>query len=169
MEAIFLSGPSGVGKTTVSRALIRRLTEPWLFFEVDKCQPTLPDRPEVATIEIDRAMVAANIGAVRSYVDSGFRVLAEMDVADDFSRTTVRQLLGKRARTIVLTCSTETAVNRASTRSAGVSMDFVRRHTLSRSWNDVEVDRIEPTDGRDLEEVVEAVRSWIEDRPVAQP
>jgi hypothetical protein len=145
MEAIFISGPSGVGKTTVSQRLVRRLADPWLFFEVDRCQPPLPDRPGLATIENDRAMVAANVGAVRSYVDAGFRVLAEMDVADDFGQATVRQLLGGRARSIVLTSSA--------------------RAEARRQWDKVDVDRIEWTDSRSVEDVVEAVRSWIEERP----
>ena len=67
-----------------------------------------------------------------------------MDVADAFGQETVRQVLGGRARFIVLK-SAEAAV--------------------SAPWEAADVDHIEGTDGRSIDELVEAVRSWIEHTP----
>ncbi|MGI8807333.1 MAG: phosphotransferase-like protein [Acidimicrobiales bacterium] len=166
VEAIFVSGPSGVGKTSILLRLQERLADPWLFFESDRCQPGLPARRELATTENDRAMTLANVRAVRAYVDAGFRILAELDVADDVGRLAVHQELGSRSRSLVLACSVETAVHRASTRSPPVSLDFVRAHAAGRDWEAANSDHVERTDARALDEVVKALCHWIEDAPI---
>ena len=76
LRVVFLSGPGGAGKTTAGRMAHRLLSGDWLYFEVDRCQPTVSSAP---TFSDDR-LTTATLRAVRAYVGEGFRVLVEMDV-----------------------------------------------------------------------------------------
>lgn len=80
MRAVFLSGPGGVGKTTVGRQLQEMLPDDWLYFEGDRCQPMVPARPAFATAESERRLSRATLEAARAYVTAGFPTLVEIDV-----------------------------------------------------------------------------------------
>ncbi len=102
---VAITGPVAVGKTTVAKAAQRLLFDPWLLYEVDKCQPHLPPKPDLVTVDTDRRLRKANFIAARSYVDAGFRVLVEMALSDEWDRRAFDEVF----REVVVTCVVLTA------------------------------------------------------------
>ena len=91
-KLVFLAGPSCAGKTTLGTATRDRLGLPWLFWEIDRVGPRLPasaivqpeqiaelTRDELeSAVHLQDRLVEASLGAIRAYVDRGFRVIAEV-------------------------------------------------------------------------------------------
>ena len=50
-------------------------------FDVDRTQPRFPPFEEFVTVENDRKVVVANLRAARAYVDAGFNLLIEAEIA----------------------------------------------------------------------------------------
>lgn len=141
---IFLAGPSCSGKTDLAQELQRILPEPWVHWHADRCQPSFPDRQEFLTSENDRKMVEANLRAIRSYSEAGFKVLAEIFIWDPESLLMMKDLLkSTRYEIVKLECPLETLedreVARGSTyigtarRQAELRLDFDADLTLDSS------------------------------------
>ena len=121
MRVAFLSGPGGVGKTTVGGQVLRLLPDHWVFFEVDRCQPTISPNPRFATIENERRMTRANLEAARCYVTAGFPTLVEMDVVDERRRRVREEVFrGIPALVIVLTARHDVAMQRIRERGTDI-------------------------------------------------
>jgi chloramphenicol 3-O-phosphotransferase len=141
-ELIVLSGPSASGKTCVALELQRILGGRWLFWEGDKMQP--PVLWPGATVADDIAMTRANLRAIRAYVESGFSVIAELDVAGD-RRALADEILGElRPYFVVLEAAPETLLARARRRcrseGSPVDPDWVAWHATHLDWSTVRAD-----------------------------
>jgi chloramphenicol 3-O phosphotransferase len=78
-RAVFLVGPSSAGKTSLGRALVELLPDPFLFFETDRCGLRGPtDRPDLVTVERERAVTRGAAFAVRGYLDAGLDLVVEL-------------------------------------------------------------------------------------------
>ena len=119
--AVAITGPVAVGKTTVAKAAQRLLFDPWLLYEVDKCQPHLPPKPDLVTVDADRRLRKANLVAARSYVDEGFRVLVEMALSDEWGRLAFDEVFrGVVVTGIVLTAQRGVVLERSAARGDDV-------------------------------------------------
>ena len=117
VRAVFVSGPGGAGKTTIARLAQALLSDQWLFLEVDKCHPHLPAQPALATLEDDRRMARASLGAAYAYVREGFELLVEMNVADPWRRAASEEIFRDvRTTYVVLTARREVTLERVQRR-----------------------------------------------------
>ena len=161
MRAVLLTGPSASGKTTIAKRLQVLLREAWLFFEVDRTQPWMPPVKKLVTVEDERRMVAANLRAARAYVDGGFNLLIEADVAEEWRRGMVAEVFaGVEHRTVALIAEIATIETRARQR-ATVEVAWALEHAGHRDW-EAHADRVERTDDRTAAEVASSLAAWIE-------
>lgn len=108
-RALILTGPSGVGKTTVAILLQRILADPWLFYEVDRAQPRVPQRADFITTDNDRRIRRANLLATRAYLDSGFSTIIEQFLTDRTDWETLDETMSGIDTTVfLLTCTAAT-------------------------------------------------------------
>lgn len=124
MRAVFVSGPGGVGKTTVLQAAQRLLPPEWVFFEVDKCQARPHPHHPSGAVETDRRMIRAAMRGARAYVDEGFSCLVEMAVADPWRRSAAEELFAD-VPTLFLVLFARREVAMARVRSRGTDPQFV--------------------------------------------
>jgi chloramphenicol 3-O-phosphotransferase len=159
-RALFLTGPSGVGKSAVARRLQYELPDPWLFYEVDQCQPrTSPKQPAgFDPADAERRFAKAMFVAAHAYVAEGFDAIIEMDIAGDWRQGCLREVFTLvRTFRIVLTCDSETLEQRLASRGGPVPVDWARRHWAGTDWRRVPADLIVATDGQTVEQTVERI------------
>jgi chloramphenicol 3-O-phosphotransferase len=134
---VFVTGPSGVGKTTVCRLLRGLLGGGWLFWEADSCQPLLTavvDERTAAGLEM--AMTRANLGAIRSYAAAGFDVLAELAVSFPERAAAVAEHLGDLDVAVVLLIADREAVlARIGQRSGSTDPGWAARYFDACDWS----------------------------------
>ncbi len=137
-QLIVLSGPSAVGKTCVATELQRMLVGRWLFLEIDRMQPPVlwPD----ATVADERAMTTANLRAIRAYVDSGFSVIAEMDVTRDRWGLADEILGDLNPYFVVLEAGPETLLVRARHRFQSAGPAHPYPHPAWVAWHATHID-----------------------------
>jgi predicted kinase len=159
--SLLLTGPSGVGKSTVGRALQDRLSEGWLLYEVDRCSPRHPPFESFATAENDLAMTRATLTAAGVYVAHGFRVILEIDVATPGRRSLVHETLGD-IPVVLLTCSESTIRARAGGRGRGtVDPNWALNHWRHGMWDQLEADLVVATDNRSADDVADEVAEFL--------
>ena len=165
MQVVFLSGPGGVGKTTAGRQAQRLLSDDWLFFEGDRCQPSISPNPSFATMENERRMTRANLEAARCYVAAGFPTLVEMDVVDEKRRQVREEVFsGFRSLVIVLTARRDVAMRRVQERSPDSSWLAAFEAIYDAvAWEDVPAAAIIDTSDRLPEQVAAIVAGLIDD------
>ena len=159
--SLLLTGPSGVGKSTVAGVLQARLSEGWLFYEVDRCSPRHPPFASFATPENDRALTRATLAAAAVYVAHGFRVILEIDVATPGRLPLVRETLGD-IPVVLLTCSESTMRTRAHGRGQGaVDPRWALNHWRQGMWDKLVADLVVGTDNRSADEVAGEVADFL--------
>lgn len=112
MRAVFLSGPGGAGKTTAGRMAHGTLSGNWLYFEVDRCQPTVSLAPKFS----DDQLTKATLSAVRAYMDEGLPVLVEMDVSGSRRPIVDAVFEGLSITFVVVTAERDVALDRVLAR-----------------------------------------------------
>jgi chloramphenicol 3-O-phosphotransferase len=122
-DVIMLTGPSGVGKSTVALSLQQVLAAPWVFFEYDRCSPRLPMGNPAMTSVSESQILRANLAAARAYVDSGFHMIVEITLIDDDLDVVRETLAGLEVFTVVLDCSRAELAAHLTERQSRVPVD----------------------------------------------
>lgn len=153
-SVVVLTGPSAAGKTTVANNLQAILPGTWLFYEVDRCQPTVSALAGMATAANDLAMTRANLRAARAYLDEGFSLIIEMDVSGE-RRPLVDEIFADvTIRVVVLVCTAETVVGRLHPKGPGdTDLQWALRQRQSYDWESLPADLVVHTDHRASREV----------------
>ncbi len=146
----------------MGRALQARLNEGWLLYEVDRCQPLTPPLASFATAENDLAMTRANLASARAYVEHGFRVIVEIDVAADGRRSLVEETLG-RTPIVLLICSQSSLRARAEGRGVGDAA-WALDHWRNGGWDRLDSDLVVKTDNRSPHDVAEEIADFLRHR-----
>ena len=78
-RAIFLLGPSSSGKSSIGKALVESLPDPFMFFETDRCGLRGPSgRPELQTLEREEVVTRGAAFAIRGYLEAGLDLVVEI-------------------------------------------------------------------------------------------
>jgi chloramphenicol 3-O phosphotransferase len=78
-RAIFLVGPSSAGKSSLGKALVEVLSDPFMFFETDRCGLRGPrGRPELETSEREELVTRGAAFAIRGYLEAGVDLVVEI-------------------------------------------------------------------------------------------
>jgi len=78
-RAIFLVGPSSAGKSSLGRALVELLPDPFMFFETDRCGLRGPSgRPVLETLEREELLTRGAAFAIRGYLEAGVDLVVEV-------------------------------------------------------------------------------------------
>ena len=78
-RAIFLVGPSSAGKSSLGKALVELLPDPFMFFETDRCGLRGPGgRPELETLEREEVVTRGAAFAIRGYLEAGVDLVVEV-------------------------------------------------------------------------------------------
>lgn len=158
-----------MGKTAVARGLQDGLPDPWLFYEVDRCQPrTSPKEPPGFDIDdAERRMSRAILRAAHAYVAEGFDGIIELDLADEHRQRCLAEVFVNVAVfRVVLTCSPEVQRQRLASRVGPVPAEWARKHLMSTDWGSVPADLVVVTDGQTVQETTAEIvdrlrsRSW---------
>ena len=163
--AVFLSGPGGVGKTTVGRHAQRLLADHWLYFEVDRCQPLVPPNPDFATVDNDRRLTRATLQAARSYVTTGFPTLVEMDVISGQRREICEDVFpGVPFHLVVLTARRDVVMRRVQERGTDIqSLETFRAMYDAVAWEDIPAAATIDTSDHPEDQVAAMVAGLIDD------
>lgn len=130
-KVIILRGPSGIGKTTVAKALKERLGEDWGLIDVDQIKYHFPIKPDKSN-RIERAEIAHDVARyyLRRMVDAGYRVIIEEMFKPRFNDEIVKFLHDNHIPylKVYLTASVEDVVVRSQTREKRIIESEIRRH-----------------------------------------
>ena len=78
-RVIFLVGPSSAGKSSIGKALVETLPDPFMFFETDTCGLRGPSgRPELVTMEREEVVTRGAAFAIRGYLEAGLDLVVEI-------------------------------------------------------------------------------------------
>lgn len=109
---ILVTGPSGVGKSVITDRLHQRLGGDWLLWQADRCAPRNHPAPSNLTPEqgraLDERMFAANIGAIASYLNHDWPVVAELTIVSAREADAIARVTGADLLIIHLDCSPQT-------------------------------------------------------------
>lgn len=136
-----VTGPSGVGKSTIAQQLHQRLGGDWLLWQSDLCQPR--HHPVSANLtreqglDLEQRMFAANIGAIAAYLNNGWPVVAELAVMTAAEADAVRQIGPGRTMLVQLSCSPETLAAHLQERNTPVPIDWAVN--FYEQWQDVDL------------------------------
>lgn len=129
---IMVTGPSGVGKTTITEQLHQRLAGDWLLWQSDHCSPRRhpmsAQKSASLTREqqlvLEKRMFAANIDAIAAYLDNDWPVVAELAIMTAAEADAVRKSGTGRTTLVQLDCSPETLATHLQQRDTPVPMDW---------------------------------------------
>jgi len=162
---IMVTGPSGVGKSTITEQLHQRLGGDWLLWQSDHCQPR--HHPVSANLTPDQAMgfeermFSANIGAIAAYLNNGWPVVAELAVMTAVEAATVRTAGQGRTMLVQLGCSPETLAAHVQERDTPVPVDWAV--SFYEQWRNVDLPgavRIDVNDITSSQVVDEILHRW---------
>jgi chloramphenicol 3-O-phosphotransferase len=162
---VFVTGPSGVGKTTVGRTLREILGHGWLFWEADRCQPACKLEPSAdwTSADLERAMTMANLCAIRAYADAGFDVVAELLVSYPDSPAAIAEHLGDLDVTVVLLIAERnTVLARISQRTSTVDLTWAARFLDALDWAATPSDVMIDTTDRDAADVASQIAAALD-------
>jgi len=125
---IMLTGPSGVGKSTITEQLHQRLGGDWLLWQADRCQPRgrLLSAEQSANLTyaqalaLEERMYAANISAISAYLSNDYPVVAELAVMSAAEADAVHKSSPGRTMLVQLTCTPETLAQHLQERDTPV-------------------------------------------------
>ncbi len=130
-DLIVLTGPSGVGKSTVSQLLHDRLDGfEWLLWQADHCQPRLqplpPSLTSTAARSLERRVFAGNVGSIAAYVSQGWSVVVELAVTSGAEVAALQKGATGRSLIVQLTCSPATLEMHLRRRESPVPPEWAR-------------------------------------------
>lgn len=140
-----VTGPSGVGKSTITQELHQRLGGDWLLWQSDVCSPrNHPISAEQAAtltheraLALDQRMFAANLAAVTAYLDHNWHVVSELSIMTPAEAEAVRKSNKARTMLVQLNCSPETLAEHLRERDTPVPDDVAI--DIYRNWADVDL------------------------------
>ncbi|MFN2503235.1 MAG: hypothetical protein ABR540_03195 [Acidimicrobiales bacterium] len=78
-RAIFVVGPSSAGKSSLGKALVELIPDPFMFFETDRCGLRGPSgRPQLETLEREELVTRGAAFAIRGYLQAGVDLIVEV-------------------------------------------------------------------------------------------
>lgn len=164
-ELILVTGPSGVGKSTVTNLLHQRLDGPdWVLWQADLCQPRHKPVPKSITPtdaqRLEERMFTANLGAIASYLGSGMSVVVELTILTDREAAAVRALTPGRSMIIQLGCGPETLRDHLNRRDTPVPAEWAA--SFYDQWHGIELPAVKiDVDDRTADEVTsEILTHW---------
>lgn len=176
---MLLAGASCAGKTSLGQAAKDLMGLPWLFWEIDRVAPRLPESAiiqpdQVAGLSAARLedalavqdqLLEANLRAVRAYLDVGFNVIAELFLWDRrHMQIAQRALEGIYPLVVELRCSLEVLEQRE--RARGTTYLGTARAQTEWEWRvsgDLVLDGTRPT-----AELASELSKWLASTPVGR-
>jgi len=136
-----ITGPSGVGKSTITQQLHQRLGGDWLLWQADLCQPKHHPASSNLTAEqglaLEQQMFTANIGAVTAYLNNSWPVVAELAVMTAAEADAVHNSGPCQVLLVQLSCSPETLAAHLQERDTPVPMDWAIN--FYQQWHDIDL------------------------------
>lgn len=130
-KVIILRGPSGIGKTTVAKALKERLGDGWGLIDVDQIKYHFPIKPDKSN-RIERAEIAHDVARyyLRRMVEAGYPVIIEEMFKPRFNNEIVKFLRENHIPylKVYLTAPVEEIVARSQAREKKIIESEIRRH-----------------------------------------
>lgn len=163
---LLLSGPSSVGKTTLSRAIQDLFPDPWIVVEADTFGVGFPrHRRELVTLEWDHRLREAPLRAARAFTDSGLNVVLEQGLWDPWGAAAAARLLGSAHWFVVaVTCDVATAEARERARGDRF-VGAARQQHAEVATSHLGVDFAVDTTNRAPDEVARDIEVWLARRP----
>lgn len=155
-----VTGPSGVGKSTISRGLHQRLAGAnWLLWQADLCQPRADgiDLDSVGAETGEARMFAGNLAAIAGYLIRSWSMLVELTVLNAADARAVRDIAPGRSMIIRLDCTPETLADHLAERDTPVSDEWAI--SAYESWRAIDLPGAQQitVDGRSADDVVEQI------------
>ncbi|GAB3923113.1 hypothetical protein GCM10011575_00500 [Microlunatus endophyticus] len=164
-DLILVTGPSGVGKSTVSQQIHDRLGGDWLLWQADLCQPRHHPIPTSLTPEqglaLEQRMFAANVDAIGAYLSNNWPVVAELTAMTAREADAIRRSATGRVMLVQLDCSPEALAAHLQLRDTPVPMDWAV--TFYERWRGVTLPgaiRVDVTDKAPAEVVDRILHCW---------
>ena len=130
-KVVILRGPSGVGKSTISRHIQDKLGVNWTAIDVDKLKHYMPMK-EGQSNRAERSRIAHDVSKffAKAMYDKGYDVILEEMYKKDYNDSLIEFLKNHDMQylKVFLSAPVELVVERAQAREKEVSDDEIRRH-----------------------------------------
>lgn len=142
---VVLRGPSGVGKSTISKAIRRKLAVNWAIIDVDKFKHYMPMK-EGQTNRAERTLIAHDVSNyfLSQMYSKGYNVVMEEMYKKQYNDKLVSFMHDNRISyfKVFLSAPVDLVVERAQKREKVVADDEIRRHygEVERYDDDYEID-----------------------------